>query len=153
MAANILAVCDALVEWIAAGLDSPTDAVVERVYLAPLDLSADTDRHVWVFPATYTNSAATRGEDEWVYSVGVVVAERCPEPGEASVSWLDERVEFAEAKVFDALDFSRVPLVFDTTRRLLTTQGDVTVYDDQKLPSKNLFWSEMRFEFREIQDA
>jgi hypothetical protein len=149
MAANILDVCDALVEVITDGLDDPADAQVERVYLAPIAQKDDTERRVWVYPTRYNKTPASRGEDEWVHSVSVVVAEWHRDAGEPPKSWVDERVTFTESKVFSALDFSHEYLVFSTTRRLLTYQADCVVFDAAKLESK-LFWSELTFEFREI---
>lgn len=149
MAADILTVCDALVTAIETGLDHSTDAVVERLYLAPLDMATDTDRHVWVFPSVYGSNPENRGEDSLTYRVAVVVAERYTSPGEPTVAWVDTRVTFTQEKVFDTLDFSRDPLVFGTTRRLLTTSGELTAYDPDRL-QRGLYWSEMTLEFREI---
>jgi len=155
MAANIITVCDALVTAVEAALDAPLDATVARLYLAPLDLSKDTGRYVWVFPARYSNTPASRGEDTWTHNVGVIVAERYTGAGEPTTVWIDERVEFCEAKVFTTLDLVRPWLSFgvDGARRLLTQTAEVTVYDDLRLAEKKLFWSEMRFEFTEILDA
>lgn len=156
MAAEILTVCDALLPVVVAALDDPGDAVVERLYLAPLTLDTDAFRHVWVFPASYANNPATRAEDEWVYAVGVVVAERYEDAGEPPAAWLDERVAFTQSKVFDALDFARTLLQFGTgSARELWTQSSScdVVYDSIRLSEKKLFWSELRFEFREILSA
>lgn len=149
MAADILTVCDALVTTVTNGLTAPTDAVVERLYLAPMDMASDTDRHVWIFPAVFGSNPENRGEDSLTYRVGVIVAERYTSPGEPTVAWTDTRVTFTQDKVYDALDFSRAPLTFATTRRLLTTSGEIAVYDPDRL-QRGLFWSEMTLEFREI---
>jgi len=153
MPANILTVCDALVSAIEAGLDEPTDASVERLYLAPMDLATDTARHVWVFPARYSTILANRGEDEWTHTIGVIVAERYTDAGEPPVAWLDERVTFTEEYVYRALDFTRSLLSLGTGRDLVTQTAEATVYDDLRLSEKKLFWSELRFEFKEIKDA
>lgn len=156
MTENILTVCDALVTALVAGLDDPNCATVERVYLAPVDLKSEQSRRVWVFPASYQHSPASRGENEWIYQVGVIVAERYADAGEPTVAWLDERVEFTQTQVFTALDHARELLAFGTdgTRRLWTqTGGCEVVYDADRLSTQKLFWSELRFEFREIQNA
>ena len=152
MPANIITVCDALVTAVEAGLESPLDATVARLYLAPLDLSKDIGRYVWLFPAEYSFLPASRNENNWTYSVGVIVAERYTGAGEPTATWIDERVEFCEAKVFGLFDYTHQWLSFgvDGARRLFTTVGDVTVYDALQLTEKKLFWSEMRFEFTEI---
>lgn len=152
MAADILTVCDELVNTVEAALTSPTDAVVERLYLAPLDMAADTDRHVWIFPASHTRTPENRGEDARTYRVAIVVAERYTDPGEPTVAWVDERVEFTQEKVFEALDFARAPLSYTGSRGLRTTSGEVTVYDPDRL-QRGLFWSEMTLEFLDIQSV
>lgn len=149
MAADILTVCDALVDAVEAALDSPSDAVVERLYLAPVDMSSDTDRHVWLFPATLTSTPENRGEDADTYRVGVIVAERYTDPGEPTKAWTDARVTFATTKVFDALDFSRDPLVISGSRGMRTTSGEMMVYDPDRL-QRGLFWCEMTLEFLDI---
>ncbi len=149
MAADILTVCDSLVSAVEAALDAPTDAVVERLYLTPMKLDEDTDRHVWIFPATFASAPENRGEDSQTYRVAIVVAERCTDPGEPSKEWTDERVTFAQEKVYDALDFARAPLTFETTRQLLTTSGELAVYDPDRL-QRGVFWAEMTLEFREL---
>jgi hypothetical protein len=149
VAADILTVCDALVDAVEAALTNPSDATVERLYLAPLDMASDTSRHVWLFPAVFGSNPENRGEDSLTYRVGVVVAERYTAAGEPTVAWTDARVTFAQEHVFDALDFSRAPLAFATTRRLLTTNGELAIYDPDRL-QRGLFWAEMTLEFREI---
>lgn len=150
MPADILTVCDALVDAVVAALDYPNQASVERVYLAPMDLmTGDSNRHVWIFPAVFGSTPENRGEDAQTYRVGVVVAERCLEPGEPSREWTDERVNFTQEKVFDALDFARAPLTFATSRQLLTTSGDMTVFAADRL-QQGIYWSDMTLEFREI---
>lgn len=153
--AEILVVCDALVSALIDGLDDPADARVERLYLAPLDTVKDTDRHVWVFPASYENNPASRGEDLWVYQVGVIVAERCQDAGEPAKEWADERVTFSQRMVFDPLDYSRAPLHFGDggARRLVTQASSCPVVYDAGRFEKGIFWTELKFEFREIQDA
>ncbi len=149
MAADILTVCDALVTVVTTALDAPSDAVVQRLYLAPMDMASDTSRHVWLFPAVFNSNPENRGEDSLTYRVGIVVAERYTSPGEPTVAWTDARVTFAQEHVFDALDFSRAPLTFATTRRLLTTGGELAIYDPDRL-QRGLFWAEMTLEFREL---
>lgn len=147
--ADILTVCDELVSVVEAALTDPADAVVERLYLAPLDMAADTDRHVWIFPVSHTRTPENRGEDARTYRIAVVVAERYTAPGEPTVAWVDERVTFAQEKVFESLDFARSPLVYTGSRGLRTTAGEVTVYDPDRL-QRGLFWSEMTLEFLDI---
>ena len=154
MAANILDVCDDVTVALTTAVNDIT-IPVDRLYLAPYDLATDTSRHVWVFPAQYQPSPATRGEDEWVYTIGVVVAERYTTAGEPTPAWLDDRVTFSEQKVYQPLyDLLRTMRTFGTTRRLwLSTAECRLVYDPDKLSEKKLFWSEFRFEVREILDS
>ena len=151
MAADILTVCDALVLAVETALDNPADATVERLYLAPLDMAADSARHVWLFPATLARRPENRAENTLTYRVACVVAQRYTEPGEPTKAWVDSLVEFVAAKVYFPLDFIRDPLAFgpDSGRHLLTTSGEITVYDPERL-QRGLFWSEITFEFQEI---
>ncbi len=146
---DILTVCDALVEAVVAALGSIGDAEVERLYLAPLDMAADTARHVWFFPATLSRRPENRAENSLTYRVACVVAQRYTDPGEPSKTWVDDLVAFVQSRVYFPLDFIRDPLMFGDNRQLITTGGEITIYDAERL-QRGLFWSEITFEFQEI---
>ncbi len=150
MAADIITVCDAIAARIEAGLDDPGDATVTRCYLAPVNVNTLTGRHLFVFPLKYSNGPATRAEDEMVYGVQVTCVEKYTDRGEPTNAWVDDLVEFVQAKISDRCDFVRTLLTFATTRELYTQTNDVSVYDEAALSQEKLFKSDVVFEFREI---
>jgi hypothetical protein len=153
MAANIATVADAIAAYITSGLDAPTDATVTRCYLAPVNYGEISGRKIYVFPVNYNNGPATRGENEWVYSIQVTTIERYETAGEPDTAWVDTRVEFVQEKVFDRLGFDRTLLVFGTTRELVTQSQEVNVYDESALSQHKVFRSDVVFEFRETLTA
>lgn len=148
MPANIITVCEAIKDKLIETINDGT-ITVERAYLGPVDPKSVTSRMVYVFPRTYSNTPINRGADEWVYSVQVTVIDKYESPGEPTKSWIDDRVEWVQEKIYDALDFSRTDLVFATTRRLRTQTADITTYDYELL-ERSTFQSDIVFEFREI---
>lgn len=149
MAADIIAVCDAIADHIEAGLADPGDATVTRNYLAPVNVNTLTGRYVFVFPLKYSNGPATRGEDELIYGVQVTCVEKYTARGEPTNTWVDDLVEFVQQKISDRCDFVRTLFTFATTRELFTQSNEVTVYDEAALSQEKLFRSDVVFEFRE----
>ena len=152
--AEILTVCDAVAGAIQAAAAVYGEAVtVERVYLGPVTLKNVSGCKVFVFPGKYANSPVNRAEDGWEYAVTVVICQRYEPQGEPPTAWLDTRVNFVQTCVNDALDFSRDPLTFATTRELWTASAEVVVYDDARLDEEKLFWSQVAFGFTENKGA
>lgn len=152
--ANILAVCDYLVDVVEAAWTTITaDDSVERLYVAPLKLHEQSGRHVYIFPLSYSNQPATRGHDDWTYQVGIIVLERYEDAGEPPVSWMDDRVDFVQSKVFDALDFTRSPGNVSGGLRVLTQEANCEVYNVDLMTQERQFRSELRFTFTEIREA
>lgn len=151
MAANILEICDHLVdvvtaEWTGIGVQDS----VERVYLTPLKLHTQEGRHVFIFPRDYENSPATRGEDSWTHQIGIVVAEKYDDPGEPPIAWMDERVLFVQEYVFNPLDFARSPQIVAGGLGLITQTSTVSVYNSERMESDHMFWSEIALTFTEL---
>ena len=153
MAAEITTVCEAIKDWIVAGLDAPTDATVSRVYIAPVNVDTLTTRQIFVFPLKYSNGPTTRSEDEWVYGVQVTCVEKYTTAGNPTNTWIDGLVDFVQAKISDRCDFVRTLFTFGTTRELFTQANEVTVYDEALLSQEKLFRSDVVFEFRETLTA
>lgn len=153
MAAEIITVCDAIADYIEAGLDDPGDATVTRCYIAPVNVNTLSGRHLFVFPLKYSNGPATRAEDEWIYGVQVTCVEKYTGRGDPTNAWVDDLVEFVQAKVSDRCDFVRTLFTFATTRELITQTNEVNVYDEAALSNEKLFKSDVVFEFRETQAA
>jgi len=158
MAAQITTLCDALVTQVLAAWNtsiSPSSVSspdsVSWEFLAEIDSDTLTGRKVFLFPGPdYSNGPATRGEDEWVYAVAALVVERYTDAGTPTKDWIKERVEFVQDIVSGSLDFVRSYLDI-SGREIWTQENTVTVYDPEKLEKQKLFWSEVKFEFREIQ--
>jgi hypothetical protein len=153
MAAEITTVCEAIKDWIVAGLDVVPEATVTRNYLAPVNVNTLTGRYVFVFPLKYSNGPATRGEDEWVYGVQVTCVEKYNSRGEPTKAWVDDLVSFVQQKISDRCDFVRTLFTFGTTRELFTQTNEVNVYDEAALSQEKLFKSDVVFEFRETLSA
>ncbi len=153
MAAEITTVCEAIKDWIVAGLDVVPEATVTRNYLAPVNVNTLTGRYVFVFPLKYSNGPATRGEDEWVYGVQVTCVEKYTARGEPTKAWVDDLVDFVQQKISDRCDFVRTLFTFGTTRELFTQTNEVNVYDEAALSQEKLFKSDVVFEFRETLSA
>ncbi|WP_157369528.1 hypothetical protein [Zavarzinella formosa] len=162
VAAQILSLADALVEQVLAAWNASiapatvtAPDLVEWVFIATGIDDKMTGRKVFLFPGlNYSNSPATRGEDEWIYGATALVVERFPgdTAGPPSKEWIAERVQFVQDIVSGALDFVRDLLMIDG--RLITTQtNDVTMYDPDKLNQEKLFYSTVVFEFREITEG
>lgn len=156
--APILTLCDALVADLAGRWSPVAPDAVSREYLTEARLESLTGRRVWIFPATYADRPASRGEELSDYRVAVVVTEKLPWQTAVTSAvlkeWADERVDFVRELIADGFDFGR-----ETGRGLLTTGGrelwtaevePVEVYDPALLETKKLFWSAVEFTFQEI---
>lgn len=151
--APILTLCDALVGAIREAWQPGEPDNVERVYIAPVtadDLPTLLGRRVYVFPGRYTDEPATRGEDLSTYSVGVLIVERILEPGPPTNQWMDDRVDFVEGTIADALDYDGRSLLRIGTREIWTESIDTETFNLEMLNQANLFWSELEVVLKEI---
>jgi hypothetical protein len=147
--ARVLTLCDAIVTHITSGLASPSDATVERRYIAPIDLTAVSSRYVYVFPLANTDDAETRGEDRQVYRVQATMLERYTDSGDIPVAWADTRVDFFETYVVDRCDFLRSFLT-SGTRQFVGGMVDWSIYDAEMMQQTRMLVSTATFEFFEI---
>lgn len=147
--ARVLTLADALVTHITSGLASPSDATVERRYIAPTDLTAITARYVYVFPISNTDDAETRGEDRQVYRLQATMVERYTDSGDVAKTWADTRVDFFETYVVDRCDFSRSHLV-SGSRQFIGGMADWSIYDAEMMQQMRVIVSTATFEFFEI---
>jgi hypothetical protein len=113
-----------------------------------------TGRRVYVFSARERHEGPfTRAEDINLYTVGVMVLELYtgtdPEP---PLDWVDERVGWVEANVYDRIGDARAdpPIVEDADPMV---QEWVKVYDPDALRQLKLFWSEIHVTYRKIEDV
>lgn len=158
---DVLSVADACVERVKAGWDAAKpEASVERVYefLVPdirKGLASLEGRCVFFFPAGYGEPGiASRGEDVCNAVVSALVIERYPYyERPVPRDWLDERVRWAKAKVFDALCDPRLPRLLSSPGKPDTTgvipiepQCDL-VFDLIELTNHAAFWGEFTFTF------
>lgn len=160
MAARIIALCDELVTKVVAAWPAMTNEdTAKRAYVAPVALDKATPfagRHVWVFPGTYQDEAATRGEKNRGFAVETWVAERYPDglaaESDAARDWFDARVEFVET-LYDALDFgqrTKTGLLSFGSRVLWTESALAVTYDGEHLAGKKLFVASIESTLREI---
>jgi hypothetical protein len=152
--APILSLCDALVSAVTTGWVPTAPDAVTRVYQIPVKVESLSGRQVWIFPVSYGDEPATRGEDLNSYRVAVVVAERYTAAGDPTSNWIDTRVNFVKDEIVDGLEFVRGSdngLLSISTREIWTAErSEVPVYDVELLTQKKLFWCEIEFVFQEI---
>lgn len=154
-----LLLCDRLVaELLEAWTDKGADDGAERRYFVRIADVTDpqfklTGRKVYVFPTGYDSGAVTRGEDEYLHTVGVLVVERYPDAGDPPTEWTDERVDFVFEKVVQGFDWSHDgPPSWN--RFLVTLSANVQVCDLEKLTSGGkLFYSLTEIQFSEVRSA
>lgn len=162
MAAGIIDLCDQVASlidtaWAPGGNDS-----VERVYQAPItksELDYLVGRKVYVFPRRKLSlGAADRGSDRFNWEIGILAVERCTETGNdglPTADWMDDRTEWMEATIEDAIDFDGRDgndLEFDG-RTLQTLSIETEIYDVDHLDESKLFWSELIVTFDEVSDV
>jgi hypothetical protein len=154
MAARIIGVADQLVTEIDTAWTQGASDTITREYLPSVsiqELSSLTGRHVYVFPLTYDDQPATRAENEYAYTIVIVIVERYTDAaGAATKAWLDTRVNFVHDTVRDAIDFDGRTLLTIGTRRLWTESIETLVYDVDKLNENNVFWSELTVVMKEV---
>ncbi len=158
--AKIVDLCDQLVSTIATEWGSKgKDDLVERTYLARIgetELDSFLGRRVYVFPGTYDNNPLTRGQDQWQYTVDVLIIERCErvadmDEGDPLNRWLDERLLFVEQTVAEAIDFDGRADNFlkftdssSIARRVRTLSIETETYDEDLLSQHSIFRSSLK---------
>jgi hypothetical protein len=152
--APIISLCDALVTALTTGWAPMIPNAVTRVYQIPVKVESLSGRQVWIFPVSYGDEPATRGEDLNSYRVAVVVAERFTDAGDPRTDWVDELVKFVKDEIVDGLEFVRGSdngMLSISGREIWTAErSEVPVYDVELLTQKKLFWCEIEFVFQEI---
>lgn len=143
-----------LVNW---GDDKGTDDGVDWDFAKRFGDASDPSielvgRQVVIFPTNYDNGPVTRGEDEFVHNLSVLVVERYKDAGDPPKVWTMERVEFVYLQIVQGFDFGRESP--DWNPRLVTLSSSTQVVDTDKLMSGGkLFYSMTELVFSEIQDA
>lgn len=159
MAAGIIELCDQVVSLIEAAWGPTGNDSVERLYTAPVsvsELNTLVGRKVYVFPGRKLSiGAASRGEDRFNWSIGIVAVERCEDPGTPPIAWTDERVLWMEGTVEAAVDFdARDDHYMEFSGRTLWTLSiETDIYDADKHDEDSMFWSTMEVVFDEISEA
>jgi hypothetical protein len=159
--AKVVSLCDELVAKVDAAWTDRGDADgVSREYVAPVNLDKPADlagRRVYVFPVSFRDGAADRGEDFRTYAVEVWVAERYPDAlavySAEARDWFDERVAFVEQVVYDTLDFGRrtkTGLLRFGGRQVMTDEAEVKVYEWEWASRNSLFLSSLELTLREL---
>lgn len=155
--AKILTLCDSLVSAInTAWTGKGADDSVSRVYIAPVtvdELSSLTGRKVFVFPGPYESGLENRGEDQWSYTIGILIVERYTAAGDPTAAWIDDRVDFVEGTVSDTIDYTGRSLLSISGRRLWTESIEIETYSLETLNQKKIFWSELTAVFKELVTA
>jgi hypothetical protein len=154
--AKILTLIDTLVTEIDTAWTQGASDTITRKYLASVsteELSSLTGRHVILFPGTYVNEPATRGEDQWTYTIHVLIVERFTAAGEPTVAQMDTLVDFVEATVANTIDYDGRTLLAIGARRIRTESIETETYDVEMLNEKNLFWSELTVVMKEVANA
>jgi hypothetical protein len=145
---EIIEACNAVVDKIQTS--ASTSATVTRVYLAPENLATITGRKVYVFPTGYGSSQETREADRWTYSIWCRIIEKYTDPGEPTVAWMDDRVNWVREHVIGALDIGNKTLAISAERTAWTTSTEAEVYDSANMENEHLFIADVKFEFTEI---
>lgn len=153
-----LTLIDALVDAIDTAWNPSSPDSVERQYLANIsekDLKDFIGRKVILFPLEYETEDANRSENQYGYGVGVEVLERFEDAGKATdlavKEWLDERLDFVETQLIDALDYGGGGLLAIGSRRLWTESIETPArYDIELLAEKKIFRCSLKFKFREL---
>src|SRR5690606_19296126 len=134
VAARVTEVRDAAAAAITAALADPGEAtVISRYVYDETDFElGDGERKVVVLAEAYANNGPVRREDdEWDYTVAVLIAERYPAAGAPTEAWTDERVAWVEATIVRVLDDSgRGEPILD---KLRPQTAEVLVYDPDLL--------------------
>lgn len=164
MAARIIEFCDAVkaaidTAWPVVSRANPEDAVT-REYAPDVGLSVDqadtliAGRQVYVFPTEYSApEMLDRDAQIGKLSCSVLCVERyTATAGSPPKSWLDDRIEFVQDKIFRVLN-NPLALLADTLRPDPETPGVVEiVYDLETLIQHRAFWSLATFTYQEPQE-
>jgi hypothetical protein len=152
-----LTLCDQLVTALAAAWSPTGDDAVERAYFKRWGDGHDSvselvGRKVTIYPLTYENGPADRGEDEYEHRVGVQILERYTPDGDPTTEWIDERVDFVFQQIVQGFDYLREHATFN--RKLWTKSATVRLCESSYLTSGGkVFFSEVEIAFGEIRDA
>lgn len=154
MASRILTVCDAAVARINSVWGPASPDTVARAYRwkpSQRELNSLVGRHVRVFPASYGDELENRGEDRHRFGVSIIALERCADAGVPPDAWMDERLEWVQDKIADALDYDgrggASAFLTAGSMKLLTETIEVATYDVEYQESLHLFWSEIEMTF------
>lgn len=156
--ARIIQAADAAVALILAGWTGRgADDGAERVYAPPIHLSGDeapplAGRRVYVFPGPYSAEQLDRADQWRRYTLRVLAVERYPDAGDPPTGWVDTRVNFVEAKVFNALANQSLKLTGQMTPDPEFTATIDELCDREILIQHKTFWSYMTFGFVEPTD-
>lgn len=153
-----LLLLDQLVTTVEASWDHVSPHSVSREYLGNIsekELNTFEGRRVYLFPVEYQKESDNRFEDRFGYGVAVTVIERYEDADKATSAavkeWLDERLDFVETSVIDALDFGKGTVLRFGTREVWTESIECPLrYDVDLLAEKKLFRCDVRFMFREL---
>lgn len=156
--ARILDVRDGVFEFLT-GVVAPEEFdQLTRGYVARDNLIELDGKRIRIFPEAYADAerlARRRVAKE--YAVVIVCEELYREPAQAGndgpvpQEWVDERVDWVEANVFNPLNTAFVREADGLLLGSLRTQTcEVTVvYDPARLDQEKLFWSMIRAAYRE----
>ena len=153
-----LTLCDNLVTYLLGQWKPQAPDGASRAYLSRIDLSTVKGRQVLIFPVSYTNRPADRGNDFYTHGVMALTFERYTDAADAEDTvpqeWVDERVDFVNTYIAEGFDFTH-----DTTfgalapfnRQLQTLSSDVPdIFDAEKLATQKEFWCAVELQFREL---
>lgn len=160
MASEIVAVCDYIVDYLSDNFVSGDNVDIERTWEFVEDLGTFEGKKIDVCPPSYVrNAPVTRGEDSLDVSILVVIRERYQDASSVEkavpTSWVDDKVEFVENKVFSVLASPRIiheiPVGSGTPQQYWCQTATVgIVWDYTRLTQQKTFWSECEFVFRKL---
>lgn len=162
MSARVLDACDAAVTLVASlWTDKGKADAVTRVYAPPVNLTDDSDgalagRQVFFFPGPYAAGQLARDSQWRKYTVRALVVERyTAAAGGPPTAWVDDRVDFVEATIFNPLADQSKFLVDQMTADPEADPDHATIdvlYDVDVLLNHKTFWSVATFRFAEPTD-
>ena len=151
-----IVLCDALVTYLKAQWGPVAPDTVERAHNGQtIDDGLTEGRHVRVVPLSYSKVAADRGDDWYTHRIGVVTLEKYPDATDPKyvipIDWIDERVDFVHTEIVKRLDLYRNGSQ-PTFNRMVVTREILmdAIYDPGRLRSGQ-FWSEVEFDFEELE--
>ena len=146
--ARIIDVCDEIVAYLTTNWVG-TAPTIERTYLPDFIAEEFTGPKVYVIGTAFPQvEMLDRTGDIDAYVVSVIYAEKSTDAGTPTTAWIDERMNRVDEQIYDRLKEHRVVLL---DSKLWPESADVTtLYDYDFLKERNLFLSEVVFEFREV---